>query len=151
MADPGTILGIFGGALQIISFTGELINLTRKIVETGSPDPALSTPSVALWGLSEQLEQSLSALDSAGVCTEEHKQLQKTAQQCVIAARAMADEVEKIDWTTDKTTSDSKRHRFLSRVRGKLGSKESEANASSNGDGANLASSTQRLKRHPLM
>lgn len=70
MADPATILGIFSGALQIISFTGELICLTRKIADTGSPDPVLSTKSVALLSLSKELERSLSALDTASVYTE---------------------------------------------------------------------------------
>lgn len=124
MADPATILGVFSGALQIISFTGEVINLTKKIAETGSPDPVLSDRSATLWSLSEELHKSLSSLGSDSACTEEQAELRQTAEQCLSAARAVADELDGIDWTNDQASWGFKRHSLsatLSRVRKKLG------------------------------
>lgn len=159
MADPATILGVFSGTLQIISFTGEVINLTKKIAETGSPDPLLSDRSAALLRLSEELQTSLSSLGPGNDCTEEQLELQKTAQQCLSAARAVADELDGIDWTTDKPSPGSKRHSLsaaLSRVKRKFGAQELEAGTRKKGgkealEDAKSAPFVLRSQRHPMV
>ncbi|KAK3504298.1 hypothetical protein B0T13DRAFT_492428 [Neurospora crassa] len=155
MADPATILGVFTGTLQIISFTRELISLTQEIAHTGSSDHDLKEKSEDLLGVSQNLQKSLSTLDSesAGVCTEEQQQLQKAAQQCLIAARAMLDELDRIDWTTN-TVDSGLRHYLNSaifRLKKTLGFKESEASSSSNKDNETSPPLTLRSKKHPMV
>ncbi|KAK3386361.1 hypothetical protein B0T20DRAFT_457643 [Sordaria brevicollis] len=148
MADPATILGVFSGSLQIISFVGEVITLSKKIVETGSPDPVLRDRSATLWRMSDDLQKSLSSLDPGSACTEEQLELQKTVKRCLSAARAVADELDKIDWTTDKVAAGSKRSSLsaaLSRVRKKLG-----ADAESLED-ERAVSPALRSKRHSMV
>ncbi|ESA43457.1 uncharacterized protein NCU08537 [Neurospora crassa OR74A] len=155
MADPATILGVFTGTLQIISFTRELISLTQEIAHTGSSDHDLKEKSEDLLDVSQNLQKSLSTLDSesAGVCTEEQQQLQKAAQQCLIAARAMLDELDRIDWRTN-TVDSGLRHYLNSaifRLKKTLGVKELEASSSSIKDNETSPPLTLRSKKHPMV
>ncbi|EGO58435.1 hypothetical protein NEUTE1DRAFT_101267 [Neurospora tetrasperma FGSC 2508] len=155
MADPATILGVFTGTLQIISFTRELISLTQEIAHTGSSDHDLKEKSEDLLSVSQNLQKSLSTLDSesAGVCTEEQQQLQKAAQQCLIAARAMLNELDRIDWRTNTVDSGLRHYLNLAifRLRKTLGVKKSEASSSSNKDNETSPPLTLRSKKHPMV
>ncbi|KAI1843949.1 hypothetical protein JX266_009815 [Neoarthrinium moseri] len=94
--EPLSALGIACNLMQVISFTGEIINLCKQVYERGSQAPSLEGNAKALSSVITSLHDSLTSPESRSPYNEATRELQDLARKCLDATSRLSAELDKI-------------------------------------------------------